>query len=144
MDKNEIEAVIRASTVCRLGLCGPDGPYVVPLGFGYEDDRLYFHSSPHGRKIEMLQAEPRVCVEFDVDVRLVPHEQACKWSVNYRTVIAFGTARLVHDRDEKVRALNAIMRQYSGKGWEFDEAQVDRVAVICVDIERATGKQSGY
>jgi nitroimidazol reductase NimA-like FMN-containing flavoprotein (pyridoxamine 5'-phosphate oxidase superfamily) len=50
-DKSEIESIIRKSLVCRLGLTDNARPYIVPLCFGYTDNRLYFHSATEGRGI---------------------------------------------------------------------------------------------
>lgn len=42
-DRAAIEAILRRATVCRIGLVGKDGPYVVPMSFGYDAGRLYLH-----------------------------------------------------------------------------------------------------
>ena len=52
---SDIEAVIRKSLFCRLGLSDDNWPYVVPLCFGYEDRRVYVHGSLEGRKTDILQ-----------------------------------------------------------------------------------------
>ena len=47
-----IDEIISQALVCRLGLCRDNQPYVVPLNFGYDGQRLYFHSAQKGMKIE--------------------------------------------------------------------------------------------
>jgi nitroimidazol reductase NimA-like FMN-containing flavoprotein (pyridoxamine 5'-phosphate oxidase superfamily) len=64
-DRDEIESIIRKSLVCRLGLTDNARLYIVPLCFGYTDNRLYFHSATEGRKIEILKRNNEVCFEFD-------------------------------------------------------------------------------
>ena len=51
MNKENIEAIIRKASVCRLGMLDGDTPYIVPLCFGYRDDTLYFHGSMKSRKV---------------------------------------------------------------------------------------------
>ena len=95
-----IEDVVRKSLVCRIALSDENRPYVVPLCFGYKDNTLYFHSSPEGRKIEILTKNNDVCFEFDVDHEVVQDNKACKWSMKYRSVIGFGKASFVENLEE--------------------------------------------
>ncbi|MGD2173935.1 MAG: pyridoxamine 5'-phosphate oxidase family protein [Candidatus Brocadiaceae bacterium] len=144
MEKDAIEKVIRSAPVCRLGLADGTQPYVVPLCFGYEEETLYFHSAPRGRKLDIIRRNNSVCLQFDADVELVRRSEACKWGVRYRSVIAFGKAVVVEDTDEKIHALDLIMHHYSGREWEFSPEVVRRTTVVRVDIEHMTGKSAGY
>lgn len=139
-----IEDVVRKSIVCRIALSDEDRPYVVPLCFGYRDNTLYFHSSPKGRKIEILSKNKNVCFEFDVDHEVVQDKEACKWSMKYRSVIGFGKASFVENMEEKKRALNAIMEHYSGMPFDYPESAIQNTMIIKVEIESMTGKQSGH
>ena len=104
-----IESVIRNSLVCRLGLARNNQPYVVPLCFGYSGNTLYFHSSPRGKKIDMLKTNGDVCFEFDIDHEVVQDVKPCKWTMNYRSVIGYGRATLVEDLAEKKKGLDIII-----------------------------------
>ena len=143
-DRKAIEDILERATVCRLGLCHRGVPYVVPLSFGYEDDRLYFHSAPEGRKIEIIKENHNVCFEVDVDQQIIESDTACSWTVRYRSVIGFGKAQLLEDLAEKRKALDVILAHYSDKAHEYSEGALEKVAVIRVNIETMTGKQSGY
>jgi len=143
-DKAQIEDVIRRAKVCRLGLCDQGQPYVVPLCFGYENDTLYCHSAPEGRKLDMIRSNPKVCFELDVDQEFVPGAIACKWSLSYRSVIGFGTAALIEDAAAKRRALDVIMAHYADGPFTYEDQTIERMVVIQVAVEHMTGKQSGY
>ena len=143
-DRKTIDEILRQATVCRLGLCEGGMPYVVPVNFGYDGDCLYFHSAPEGRKMEIIRANSRVSFEVDVDHEFVPADTACNWTVRFRSVIGFGKAGLVEDPEEKRRALDVILGHYSDGAYEYAEEALDKVAVIRVQIENITGKQSGY
>jgi len=143
-EKPTIEAIIRKSLVCRLALSEETRPYVVPLCFGYQDNTLYFHGAPEGRKMDMIRENSTVCFEFDTGTEIVKGEEACNWGMRYQSVIGFGKAILVDDIEEKRKALGIIMSQYSGTSSSFPEDVLAHTAVIKVEIESMTGKQSGY
>jgi len=143
-DRDAIESILERATVCRVAFSDNEVPYIVPLNFGYADNCLYFHSAPEGKKIEIIEQNSNVCFEVDVDVELVEAEKACDWTVRYRSVVGFGKAFLVDDPKEKRRALDIIVGHYSDKSYEYPEEEISRVAVIKVEIESMTGKQSGY
>ena len=143
-DRSTIEEILRRATVCRLAVCDGNVPYVVPLSFGYRDNRLYFHSAPEGRKMETIKANPHVCFEVDVDHEIVPGEIPCGWTVRYRSVIGFGKARLLEDVAQKKRALDIILGHYGRGPFEYPEGAIDEVAVVVIEIDSLTGKQSGY
>ncbi len=141
-DPAEIVDIIRRSQVCRLAMCDGDRPYIVPVTFGFKDNKLYIHSSPAGRKIDILNKNNNVCVEFDIDDRMVKTEKACTWGFKYKSVLGYGTAHFVDDHDKKVEALDIIMGQYSEGNFEYEKKQVDACLIIRIDIDKLTGKQS--
>jgi len=143
-DRNDIEDIIKKSSVCRLAMADGNRPYIIPLNFGYRDNVLYFHSARDGKKIDILRKNPQICFEFDIGHELITAEKSCDWGMKYKSVIGFGTASLVEDMDQRHEALAIIMRQYSTANHEFDEATVNKTAIIKVEIEMMTGKKKGY
>lgn len=142
-DKSLIESIIGRSTVCRIAMVDDGEPYLVPVSFGYENDTIYIHGARDGRKMTILSKNPSVCFECETDVRLVSDGPACRWGMAYRSVIGFGTASFIHDREEKRRALAIIMRQYSDESHVYQDSEIDATAVIGISVTRMTGKQSG-
>ena len=141
-DNSAIETIIKKSLVCRLALSDDTTPYIVPLCFGYKDKALYFHGPQEGKKIDIIKKNPTVCFEFDTDTEIVKAKDACRWSMRYKSVIGFGKAVLLEDTEETQRALTIIMSHYSDGPFEFNDAALKKTAVIKVEIERMTGKQS--
>jgi len=141
-DRTEIEAIIAEAEVCRLAMCDGNQLYMVPLSFGYSDNVLYFHSATEGRKLQVLSKNPRVCFEMDVDVDVKRGDSACEFGMNYRSVIGFGTARIIDDTVQKTAALDLIMKHYKGSPEEYPEALLNVMKVIEVEIESMTGKKS--
>jgi nitroimidazol reductase NimA-like FMN-containing flavoprotein (pyridoxamine 5'-phosphate oxidase superfamily) len=87
---------------------------------------------------------PRVCFQIDTDVEIVPAEKACDWSIKYRSVIGFGKAEFLHSPEEKRRALKTIMSQYSDREYTFTKESLASVCIVCIHIEKMTGKKTGY
>ena len=140
--KDEIESIIRKSTVCRVGLADDGRPYIVPLCFGYSNNALYFHSAREGKKIEILKKNNHVCFEFDIHPEVKPGKTACAWGMKYRSVIGYGTATLIDDSEQKREALNIIMAQYADGAFEYAQKSFDKMLVIKVDITEMSGKKS--
>jgi nitroimidazol reductase NimA-like FMN-containing flavoprotein (pyridoxamine 5'-phosphate oxidase superfamily) len=139
-----MEEIIRKSTVCRLALCDEGMPYIVPMCFGYQNDRLYFHTAPAGRKVDIIRKNSRVCFSFDADLELVKADRACGWGLKYRSVTGFGEAEIITDPGEKRDALDIIMGQYSRGAFQYGERETGGMVIIRVRIDRMTGKVSGY
>lgn len=77
-----------------------------------------------------------------MDAQVAPGEAPCRWSMKYRSVIGFGTARILEDHEEKRAGLGAVMAHYGGPEGPFDGKSLERTCVIEIAIERMTGKQS--
>ncbi|WP_022668084.1 pyridoxamine 5'-phosphate oxidase family protein [Desulfospira joergensenii] len=138
-----IEEIITSSRVFRLAMVDGNRPYVIPLNFGYREGSLYFHSATEGRKIDLLQKNPRVCFEFDILEKLNKNSEACKWGAEFKSVIGEGKAVILDKPEEKRKGLAAIMAQYSNRTFEFSHENLEKTAVIRIDIEKMTGKASG-
>jgi uncharacterized protein len=141
-DRTEIEAILQEAQVCRIALADGDGPYIVPMCFGYDDGSIYLHSAPEGRKITMIQANPRCCFEVDQCNGIVKGKNACSWGMHYKSVIGFGRATILSDPEEKKHGLTCIMRQYQDGTHEFSDEDIRNVAVIRISIESITAKTS--
>lgn len=142
-DQDQIDGIIKQARVCRLGLSENGRPYVVPLHFGYDPPFLYFHGADKGRKLDILAANPMVCVEFDELKKINKHASACNWGASYISIIVEGTARILIDPEEKINGLNCIMAQYSSRTFEFEAQELAETAVIEVKILGMTAKRSG-
>jgi len=143
-DESAIKAIIEKAKVCRLGMVNGNKAYIVPLCFGYSDNALYFHGSLKGQKIDLIRKNPNVCFEFDLITEPIESENACDWSMKYQSVIGFGKAVFLESSDEKRKAQSVIMAQYSDRLFQFPENMLKTTAVIKVEIESMTGKQSGF
>jgi nitroimidazol reductase NimA-like FMN-containing flavoprotein (pyridoxamine 5'-phosphate oxidase superfamily) len=145
-----LEELLSSAPVCRIGLApaadsegkyGQDYPLVVPVHFAHAEGLIYVHSARQGRKIGMLRKNPRVCVEIDEFLGLKTADKACGYGTRFRSLIAFGTARILEETGEKRRALQLLMEKYSGRSFDFTERELEKVSVIEIRVEELTGKQ---
>jgi len=142
-ERAEMEAVIAEAQVCRLAVCDGDQPYVVPLCFGYADGTFYFHCAVAGRKLDVLQKNPNVCLELEAGVSLKTGVKACDWGMNFRSVIACGRAEQVDGAEARRRALDLIMAHYAQGQFDYVEAALAKIVVLQVKTTSMTGKRAG-
>jgi nitroimidazol reductase NimA-like FMN-containing flavoprotein (pyridoxamine 5'-phosphate oxidase superfamily) len=64
--------------------------------------------------------------------------------MKFRSVIGFGKAALINNPDDKRRALDIIMRQYSDGAFQYPADLIEKTSIIKIDIESMSGKQSGF
>ncbi|HJO95720.1 MAG TPA: pyridoxamine 5'-phosphate oxidase family protein [Victivallales bacterium] len=140
----EIERIIKKSIAFRLAMCDNNIPYLIPLCFGYKDNIIYFHSMNRGKKLKILKKNSKVCFEFDNDLRVISHAKACSWNMNFNSVVGTGTATLIEDIDEKKKALDIIVNQYSDKEYKYPDKVLNITSVFKIDIESISGRLSEY
>ena len=131
-DPAAIEAIIDDAQVCRLAMCDQTGPYVVPLCFGYRQGAFYFHSAVEGRKLDILDANPKACVELESEFSLKTGETPCKWGMGFHSVIAFGTVRRITDpRRRRFRALsNTRTRSSASSSISMSLSRISRITPL--------------
>ena len=141
-DSTAIESIIDRAKICHLAMVDCDAPYVVPLNLGYQDNSLYCHSAAEGRKISILEQNPRVCFCLYAGVALVPAEQACGWTTHFESVIGDGVAHILTDHESKIEAYNIIMAHYSRGPFTFKQTALEKSIVIRVDVASLSAKRS--
>ncbi|MCX8006518.1 MAG: pyridoxamine 5'-phosphate oxidase family protein [Coriobacteriia bacterium] len=140
MPPDEAEALLRRARVVRLGLADDEGPYVVPLNFGFADGRIYVHGPREGRRLEAIARDPRVCFEVD-ECEIVPADEPCGYTARFASVIGYGRARLLATDEEKRAGLAVLMRHYGGPEDGFEQAVLEKTAVVEIEIESMSGKR---
>lgn len=145
----EIRKILEGCKVCRLALVDEGAPYIVPMNMAcdYDGEKLvlYFHCAKEGKKLELIRKNPKVGFEMDKEIALVEGDTPCQYSYRFASVIGKGTAEIIEDEQEKVKALTKVMKHQSGK--DFDDFEknpklLKAVAVIRVTAEEYTCKQN--
>ncbi len=136
-----INNIIQGVKFCHLGFADKAEPYIVPVTFGYEDNHIYFHSAPAGRKVDLIKENNRVCFNIVTDVQPVDlNPKTC--SMKYKSVTGIGTAHILTNPAEKIRGLKVIMRQSLGYERDFPLEKLDSTLVVRIDILEMKGKQA--
>ena len=143
----ECREILRRGKTGILGVAGDDGyPYTVPVNFAYLEEAglgtIHIHCAVTGHKIDGIRRNEKVsfCV-IDRD-EVMPEERSTK----YLSVIAFGRARFLTDKEEMRASANLIGAKYSGDFRELYEAETEdylrRGGLCCIEItiEHMTGK----
>lgn len=145
----EIPDILAAGTVAHLGFVVDGQPYVIPMSYYYdpsEPAKLYIHGSVKGRTMRHLAGGPPVCVSVTLLDGLVYSRTALDHSMNYRSVVCFGTGRLVEDAVEKNAHLERMVERYfPGRraGEDYHAASPEHLAataLVEVEIEEASAK----
>ncbi|MHC4943286.1 MAG: pyridoxamine 5'-phosphate oxidase family protein [Planctomycetota bacterium] len=141
-DRDTIDIILHSAPICHLALADKDQPYVVPMNFGYDGEALYFHCAPEGRKIDILNRNPKVCFVCYSDLEMEQADKACGWTMKYQSVIGFGRASIITDKEGKKEALDIIMNHYADGSFTYEDKAVDKMVIIEVMVDEVTGKQS--
>ncbi len=139
----ELEEVLHSARTLVLGIEDEGAPYLVPLFFGPAGDRLYVHSGPAGTKMALLARRPRVSFTAAEEAVILPGKTSCDFTARSRSVVGYGTARVVTEESERVLGLDAIMRHYSPQPTSFDPAVTAKTVVLAIDIEELRGRRTG-
>jgi nitroimidazol reductase NimA-like FMN-containing flavoprotein (pyridoxamine 5'-phosphate oxidase superfamily) len=144
-EKAVLEEILRENQVGRLGTAVDGHPYVVPMNFVYTNGRIILHTHRDGKKVKNVQRNPRVCFEVDSG-EIMEGDDPCGYSWRYRSVIANGTAVIIEEPEERLKALRLLSDKYAfGKGWSLDLENVKRyndLLVIEIKVDEMTGKRS--
>ena len=143
-DFAEIISILQKCDVCRLALNGDGYPYLLPLNFGLfvAGDRveLYFHGALEGRKYELMEKNPRASFEVDCGHRLVSDPAAGYCTMEYESVVGRGHIVFLPE-EEKLRALDLLVRQYHKDGFAYSRAALSRTRVFKLVVEEMTAKR---
>ena len=148
-DRAAVYAVLDAGMLAHLAYAIDGQPYCTPTLYWREGDRLYWHGSAASRMLSHLRDGVAVCLTVSHLDGLVLARAAFHHSVNYRSAMCFGVARLVDDAEEKARALVALVdRLYPGRSATLrpireQEAKATAVAVMRIDVASAKARVGG-
>lgn len=143
-DRQTVHSILDAGLVCHVGYIIDGQPYVTPTGYWREGDSLYWHGSSASRMLRSQTAGLPVCLTVTHLDGLVMARAAFHQSMNYRSVMCFGTARKVEDAADKLAALQAFVERVAPGRWEtlrpVTAQEVKATTVMTMQIEEASAK----
>lgn len=143
-DRDIAYSIIDASTLGHVGFSDGGRPVVIPMLVARVEDHLYLHGSPATRLMRLAKTGLEVCVTMTILDGLVLARSAFHHSVNYRSVVVFGTTEPVTDLDERRAILDAYVdRLLPGRRPHLrpmTDKEVRGTAIASVRIDEASVK----
>lgn len=143
-DAETIRTILDEGTIAHLGFVYDGTPVVIPTAYGRDGERIYLHGSAASQWCKTGTAGPEVCVTVTLFDGFVLARSTFKHSMNYRSVVVFGSARLVSDREEKLHGLECIVEHLvPGRSREArspSENELAATSVIAVELDEASAK----
>jgi nitroimidazol reductase NimA-like FMN-containing flavoprotein (pyridoxamine 5'-phosphate oxidase superfamily) len=143
-DRAAIDAILDEALICHVGFVHEGVPVVIPTIHARVGDILYFHGSPASRMLRSLKRGEEICVNVTLVDGLVVARAAFHNSMNYRSVILFGAARIVDDPDERKMAMRAVTEHVLPGRWDDSRPMTDKeykgTLIAAVPITEASAK----
>jgi len=143
-DRDTIHAILDEALICHVGFAVEGRPVVIPTIHTRIDNQLYFHGSPAAGMLRTLREGVDACVTVTILDGLVLARSAFHHSMNYRSVVVFGQAEEVVDREEKLRVLTALVehvcRGRSADARGPNEKELKQTLVLRLPIHEASAK----
>ncbi|MBW7851728.1 MAG: pyridoxamine 5'-phosphate oxidase family protein [Rhodospirillales bacterium] len=142
-DRNAAYAILDEAWVAHVGLVADGGPVVIPTSYWRVGDELLIHGASSSRLVRLLAAGAEACVTVTLLDGLVMARSAFRHSMNYRSVMVFGRARVV-EAAEKEAALAAFIERVSpGRMAEVrppSAAELRATSVLAFPLQEASVK----
>jgi len=103
-DKEQIDQFLSQAKTGHLGMTNGIEPYIIPLNFCWLAGKLYFHGADSGRKIEMIQANNRVCFSVCEEYGTIADPVPAHVDTAYMSVLLAGTIERVEEHVLKYRS----------------------------------------
>lgn len=143
-EREAVYKILDDGFICHVGFVADEQPFVIPTGYARVDNTLYIHGSAASRMLRALATGIDVCVTVTLIDGLVLARSAFHHSVNYRSVVVLGQARLVESNEEKMTALEAFTEQVVRGRWAEirwpNEQELKATSVLALPLEEVSAK----
>ncbi|HEX8707989.1 MAG TPA: pyridoxamine 5'-phosphate oxidase family protein [Pyrinomonadaceae bacterium] len=143
-ERETVYRILDEGFVCHVGFVVEGKPFVIPTGYARLGDSLYVHGSKASRMLKALGQGTEVCVTVTLLDGLVLARSAFHHSMNYRSVVVFGRARVVEDACEKMEALRAFTEQIIPGRWtevrQPSANELNATMVLALPLAEASAK----
>lgn len=140
-------------------------PYCIPISFVVIDEFIYFHSARAGKKVQILEQHPVICMSFVSYVQVPRHmtrekieeaisagrfgELASKvFTTEFASCYVEGICQIVEDDEESIRVLVALCKKHVPEMLDYAEAgarhSLKATQVYRVQITKLTAKRKAF
>ena len=143
-DKEQVHAILDEGYICHVGFAIEGQPFVIPTGYVRFGDQLYIHGSAASRMLRSAAEGMDVCVTVTLVDGFVLARSVFHHSMNYRSVVVLGKARLVTDPEEKRAALRCFTNHIVAGRWEEarqpNDQELKATSVLVLPLEEVSAK----
>jgi nitroimidazol reductase NimA-like FMN-containing flavoprotein (pyridoxamine 5'-phosphate oxidase superfamily) len=143
-DRETIYKILDEGFVCHVGFNVDDQPYVIPTMFARAGDAIYFHGSAASRMLRGLSSGLAVCITVTLIDGLVLARSVFNHSMNYRSVVVLGNAKLVDAPEEKLSALRAFTEKILPGRWvdvrQPNEKELKATSILRLPLNEVSAK----
>ena len=149
-DDDWIRAFLKTAKVGHIASSRDDQPFLNPTMFWLDEEhhQIVFHSNVAGRVRSNIERNPKVCLEVSELGKFLPSNVALEFSLQFRSVVVFGTARLIQDAEEARHLLYGLILKYfpqmtAGKEYrEITDKELRATSIYAIQIEEWSGKEN--
>lgn len=143
-DRDAIYKILDEAFVCHVGFTQDAQPFVIPTMFARIAEAIYFHGSAASRMLRSLSGGLPVCITVTLTDGLVLARSVFNHSMNYRSVVALGTAVLIDDPAEKLHALRAFTEKLIPGRWndarQPNEKELKATSILRLPLTEVSAK----
>jgi nitroimidazol reductase NimA-like FMN-containing flavoprotein (pyridoxamine 5'-phosphate oxidase superfamily) len=144
-DWTRITDILDAGFIAHVAYCIDRQPIVIPTMYGRDGHSLYLHGSVASQMLRELTTGIQACVTVTLVDGLVLSRSAFDYSMNYRSVVAFGMARKVEDPVIKLKVLRVMAEHVMAGRWAEvrgpSAKELNATTVLNFAIDEASSKQ---
>lgn len=139
----DLYSILDTATVCHLGVLADGAPAVIPTGYGRDGELLYLHGSAASSALRAAVEHP-VCVCVTHLDGVVYARSLYNHTVNYRSAMVYGRARLVTDAQEKLHGLRVLTEHLAPGQWDYarrpNRQELAATSLLAVPLDEASVK----
>ncbi|MCA1633813.1 MAG: pyridoxamine 5'-phosphate oxidase family protein [Acidobacteria bacterium] len=143
-DRETMYGILDEGFVCHVGFVVEGQPFIIPTAYGRAGDELFIHGSRASRMLKALRGGIQVCVTVTLVDGLVLARSAFHHSMNYRSVVVFGNARVVESDEEKLSALRSFTEHVAPARWQEvrppNRQELNSTLVLALPLKEASAK----
>src|SRR5712691_274080 len=143
-DRESINQILDEGFICHVGFAVDGQPYVIPTGYARAGDRLFIHGSQASRMLRTVGQGIDVCLTVTLIDALVLARSVFHHSMNYRSVVVFGRAVVIDEREEKLTEIRALSEHMIPGRWddvrEPNERELQLTTVLSLPLVEASAK----
>lgn len=117
-DRATIDAILDEGLVCHVGFVVDGQPFVIPTLYARDGSRVLIHGSAASRMQRNLDDGIDACLTVTLADQLVIARSAFHSSMNYRSVVMLGKARVIEEAKAKLAALHALVEHLIPGRWD--------------------------